>query len=151
MKLSEQLDFLKELQEELNTQDHQCQADPRFWVVRETFDEPCWEEQCDGYNLVDDEGNLLAKLDEDMTDIGKLTCVPVHKVSRNAPNTLFITLRDARRHIESNSYHYRNPHTYAMTAFRSPSVEKLWEILQTIDWNSVQAALEATGVLGDAE
>lgn len=30
----EDLEFLKELQKELNTQDHISQADPRFWVIK---------------------------------------------------------------------------------------------------------------------
>lgn len=29
----EELDFLSDLQHELNTQDHVGQADPRFWVI----------------------------------------------------------------------------------------------------------------------
>lgn len=30
---NEELNFLRQLQTELNTQDHMCQRDPRFWVI----------------------------------------------------------------------------------------------------------------------
>ncbi len=31
----EEIDFLKQLQLNMNTQDHICQADPRYWVIRD--------------------------------------------------------------------------------------------------------------------
>lgn len=31
----EEIDFLKQLQFNMNTQDHICQADPRYWVIRD--------------------------------------------------------------------------------------------------------------------
>lgn len=34
----EEIQFLKNLQHEMNTQDHVCQADPRYWVIRD-YDE----------------------------------------------------------------------------------------------------------------
>ena len=138
MLTEEQRKFLMDLQEELNTQDTFAQADPRFWAVLETFDEPCWEDACDHYNLVDQDGNKLAELDSPLDDIGKLMCVPVRRVERIAHNTMFLTVRECREHIERNHYHYRNPHPYAMTAWRSPQIEKLVEILQTVDWENVQ-------------
>lgn len=50
-------------------------------------------------------------------------------------NTMFLTLRECKEHIQANSYHYHKPHSYAMTAWRSPQIERLWTMLQTIDWN----------------
>jgi hypothetical protein len=40
----EQIQFLKELQHELKTQDNVGQADPRFWVVAQEEWHNCWEE-----------------------------------------------------------------------------------------------------------
>ena len=137
MLTEEQREFLVDLQEELNTQDTVCQADPRFWVVLETFEEPCWDDQADDYALIDDEGNTVGHIGENI-DAGQLTCVPVHKVRRVASSTMFLTLRECREHIKANDYHYRNPQPYAMTAWRSPQVEKLVQILQTADWDSVE-------------
>lgn len=51
------------------------------------------------------------------------------------PNTLFLTKEEAKRHLELNHYHYSSKaHTYAMTAWRAPKVERLMKILETIDW-----------------
>ena len=48
------IEFLKELQHELLTQDHVCQASPRFWVVQGTIREYGIDSQysCDGSTLV---------------------------------------------------------------------------------------------------
>lgn len=54
-----------------------------------------------------------------------------------APNTLFLTKDSCKKHIERNGYHYKKPHTYAMTAWRSPEVERLWKILEETDWRSL--------------
>ncbi|MGF7010659.1 hypothetical protein M2146_001183 [Lachnospiraceae bacterium PF1-22] len=35
----EELEFLMQLQKEMNTQDHVCQADPRYWVIKGTIRE----------------------------------------------------------------------------------------------------------------
>ncbi|HBJ1650899.1 TPA: hypothetical protein LA460_000118 [Clostridium botulinum] len=51
------------------------------------------------------------------------------------PNTMFLTLRECKEHIKRNSYHYTKPHPYAMTAWRSPQIERLYEILQETNWN----------------
>jgi len=50
-------------------------------------------------------------------------------------NTMFLTLRECKEHIKRNGYHYNKPHSYAMTAWRSPQVEKLYKILQDTDWD----------------
>ncbi|EQC1535593.1 hypothetical protein [Clostridium botulinum] len=53
------------------------------------------------------------------------------------PNTMFLTLKECKEHIKSNNYHYKNPRPYAMTAWRSPQVARLYEILMYIDWENV--------------
>lgn len=59
------------------------------------------------------------------------------------PNTMFLTKQDAKEHIKLYGYNYtKDVHTYAMTALRSPSVEKLYKVIQETDWE----ALETTGV-----
>lgn len=57
------------------------------------------------------------------------------------PNTMFLTNRSCKEHIEANKHHYSaDAHSYAMTAWRSPEVEKLWTILEKIDWKAIQEA-----------
>lgn len=129
--------FLRELGEELRTQDTCCQADPRFWVVRETVWEACWEEDADRYSLVED-GEVIGILDDYRMDLpGGLSCVPERRVERVVPDTFFLTLRECREYISRNRHNlFDDPHPYAMTAVRSPQVERLWKVLQATDWQS---------------
>ena len=53
------------------------------------------------------------------------------------PNTLFLTQKAAEEHLKNNNYHYSNDaHTYAMTSWRCPETEKLWQIIQRVDWST---------------
>ena len=54
-----------------------------------------------------------------------------------AQDTMFLTIRECREHIEANRHHYNKPHTYAMTAWRSPQVARLYEILEKTDWGNM--------------
>lgn len=58
----EDIEFLRELQHELKTQDHDCQAAPRFWGVLETVKLPTSEDYADGSVIFDT---------EDMTEYSK--------------------------------------------------------------------------------
>lgn len=50
-------------------------------------------------------------------------------------DTMFLTKRECEEHIRKNHYHYREPHSYAMTAWRSPQVEKLFDVIMNTNWN----------------
>lgn len=51
------------------------------------------------------------------------------------PDTMFLTYRECKRHCNENHYHYdKEAHPYVMTAWRSPEVARLWQILQQVDW-----------------
>jgi len=54
---------------------------------------------------------------------------------------MFLTKKECEDHIERNGYNYSEPHSYAMTAFRSPQVEKLYDVLQNTDWESLLKAV----------
>lgn len=50
-------------------------------------------------------------------------------------DTMFLTKRECKEHIEANRHHYNNTaHPYAMTAWRSPQVKRLYEILENTNW-----------------
>ena len=50
---------------------------------------------------------------------------------------IFLTHEAAIQHLKNNEYHYsEDAHTYANTAWRS-SEEKLWTILQTVDFDKL--------------
>lgn len=66
--------------------------------------------------------------------------VPVKDEWFIVPNTMFLTKEEAKKHIELNHYHYtRKVHTYAMTAWRAPKVERLLKILNEFDFDSINA------------
>lgn len=58
-----------------------------------------------------------------------------------APNTMFLTLREAQDHIESNRHNYEDPRPFAMTAWRSPQVEQLYRILHEVDFAFARRAI----------
>ena len=58
------------------------------------------------------------------------------------PNTMFLTKQDAKDHIKLYGYNYtKDVHTYAMTALRSPSVEKLYKVIQETDWDELDESI----------
>ena len=52
------------------------------------------------------------------------------------PDRMFLTRAEADAHLEANRYHYTDwAHSYAMTAWRSPQVERLIEVLHAADFS----------------
>lgn len=175
--MQEDIRFLKELQRELKTQETDCQASPRFWVVGDYKMIPCPDGFHDEYHVYSSNkecsieinellkeitNDNLAELSEEarglFEEIGcEVTAiewlrkywsedaelVPVKKEHFICPNTMFITKAEAKEHIRRNHYHYSSEaHTYAMTAWRSPKVEKLLKILETLDWADIETDKE---------
>jgi len=176
----ENIEFLINLQKELQTQETDCQANPRFWVVAQYEYEPCWQEQADKTIYIGDEDDdVFDNLDElldflyeneyieneprenfkdiyDLESFYDVTEVPVKRVHKIMQNTFFLTKRECQEHIKSNHYHYNDTvHTYAMTAWRSPQVEKLIKILTNFKFNDEEesnkeiAAIEKKYNLGE--
>ena len=166
MKL-EELQFLRDLQQELKTQDRDCQAAPRFWVVGDYSDEMTFDGEQDYYMVFSSSVEYGKKLDEYLADAlmeedelsdlaisehGAITdkndaidwiqeyvdsdayLVPLKEKHITRDNTMFLTKAECQKHIEANRHHYNRPHTYAMTAWRSPVVEKLLQILETAEF-----------------
>ncbi|MFJ5622002.1 hypothetical protein ACIQD3_04540 [Peribacillus loiseleuriae] len=182
--MKDDIQFLKDLQGELKTQENDGQASPRFWVIRDYRVVPTHEEygmqrtmywHNDGdhtefetlenlkefltdYYLEDDEQGELKEILEDesttfddlwnfaetyLNDDGYFNEVPVKEESFIVPDTMFLTKKEAKRHLETNHYHYTSKaHTYAMTAWRAPKVERLLKILGTFDWNKIEEIAE---------
>lgn len=64
--------------------------------------------------------------------------IPEEETHFIVPDTMFLTKEEAKRHIELNRHHYTSKvHTYAMTAWRAPKVERLVKILNEFDWERV--------------
>lgn len=192
----EDIEFLKKLSETMRTQEHDCQAAPRFWVVAQSIKEYVGEDYGSHVDLVTEDGDTVienanvenvvdyfmkeysdevkerritinhthsyceifvldkengeAEEEETLFDVDdvirffeehdiisdsyyRTVCYNINDASI-CPDTMFITKESCKNHIRLNGYHYRNPHTYAMTAWRSPEVEKLWKLLEETDW-----------------
>jgi len=171
--MNKEILFLKELQEELKTQNHDSQASPRFWTVGDYKMSPCPEGCHDSYYVsapnIDYYGELNDLLEEikedgfeDLSDeaieefkeIGceisaknwlkenkdvEVELIPVQEEHFIHPNTMFLTKAEAKKHIELNHYHYSSQaHTYAMTAWRAPKVERLIKVLESFNWDSLK-------------
>ncbi|MER2456389.1 hypothetical protein ABS751_00460 [Bacillus subtilis] len=167
--MNQDIQFLKELQQELKNQDSDGQAAPRFWTVGDYEWVEARAENAERYSVylpyiaeayaLDDyledlkEDSELSK--EALTELKnddfdnpiewiqkyideEAELIPERKVHIVRPDTMFLTKEEAKRHINLNKHHYTSEvHTYAMTAWRAPKVERLLKILETFDWSSI--------------
>ena len=159
----EDIVFLKELQHEMLTQDSVGQANPRFWVVQElrrTYwleddyngKEIVWDAESIGDSLEDlisyiDENEICENEDykgydelEELVEYLQKEGYDIYLVTfreeyATVENTFFLTLEECNKHIKANYYHYKKPRAYAMTAWRSPQVERLYKILENTNWD----------------
>lgn len=167
MEINEAIEFLQSLKIEMLTQDNDCQADPRFWVVAQNKKEYGVDSgYSDGEVVCSDDGaewedtqefieyllenEYLTEKDinpdynydlQEVLDILGNNDFSLIGYRNNfdsiCENTMFLTKSDCKKHIELNHYHYKNPHTYAMTAWRSPQVEKLYDVIKNTDWEKL--------------
>lgn len=178
------IQFLKELQKQMQYEDehdNDCQASPRFWVLRDSRTIPTHEDYADRTQHYHNDGDftefdtmedlqgfmeryytdgLVSEEEfehyiknknvnfeelwdwviENHNEDGFFGEVPVKDEWFIVPNTMFLTKEEAKKHIELNHYHYTNKvHTYAMTAWRAPKVERLLKILKVFDLDSVNS------------
>lgn len=55
-------------------------------------------------------------------------------------DAMFLTWREAEEHLKANRHRYSpKAHPFSMTAFRSPQLEKLLEIIKTTGWRMMKA------------
>ena len=117
------------------------------------FKEYLIENYEDDYNEEDENKNTsLVKELNDCDDIGEMYEFACDKLDidgdgitlvyyRNLENVVsqetgcFLTKRSCKKHIELNHYHYNNPHTYAMTAWRNPEFEKLLNVIDKLNFD----------------
>lgn len=174
----DEIEFLKSLQKEMNTQDDLSQANPRYWVIRDlkriygqNMNNP------DGYAFypVDDCGEAFelqsATLEENdiasitdyfidnydndfkkedfanITDLDSLKELLEEKGYEDSFAVLeyeiypvysgfFLTHKMAETHLRNNAHHYdKEATTYAMTTWRNPEADKLYQILQSVDFD----------------
>ena len=183
----EDIEFLKGLQKEMLIQDHDCQAEPRYWTVSQTerecgvangyqdgsviYDSHCCEEfgstieaakqylkdneeyvdEMDEIDELDEMVDFLNQHDPDSDSRYELLNFKnVENVVQ--PNTFFLTKKACKQHIQANKHHYNGSvHSYAMTALRSPQVERLFEVLENVNFNSLTDDFIQMGVINEKE
>jgi hypothetical protein len=180
----EDIEFLKQLKQEMLTQDTVCQASPRFWVVMQSVRDYWVDDDINGICIYDieaaesafegdmeglavwikeefdavkkcecDNGYLEIVCEDEneffITDIseikdfleeyaaGQYSICNYRDREEIAKDTFFLTIRECKEHIDANHYHYNKPHPYAMTAWRSPQVSRLYDILEKTEWETV--------------
>ena len=67
-----------------------------------------------------------------------IDCFDEKKVHVCNNDTFFLTRSECQRHIDANHYHYLEPHTYARTLFRCPTMSKIIKIIEETDWDKVE-------------
>lgn len=100
------------------------------------------DEIIDSLRDCDTTDNLREVIDKYFSDIDSsdYDIYYVEKVGHLAENCCFITWADAVEHLKYNKHHYSaDAHPYAMTAFRSPQLERLLEIVKTTEWEMIKA------------
>ena len=94
--------------------------------------------EIEDWNLEDAFEFVLDNLNEDR----HFEKIPVVRVAKIIPNTLFLTKKAAKEHMKANHYHYNDTvHTYAMTAWRSPEVENLFRIIENLDLEELERVI----------
>lgn len=105
-------------------------------------------EELSYYNHEEDEWMIFNDMEEIRDFLqeqgdDEATVVGCKSVEKNFENTFFLTNKECKKHIEQNYYHYpADAHSYAMTAWRAPEVEKLWNILDRINWDQVETLVK---------
>jgi hypothetical protein len=174
--MKDDIQFLKELQLELLTQENDGQASPRFWTIMdykwevtaeghherislyspntcesvtvdEYIDEILNGDRRDEFNdeqieeLKDIKDYFISDLEDWIKENDEYEYYLIYEteVPFIAWNTCFFTKEEAKRHLESNRHHYSDKaHTFAMTAWRAPKMERLIKILETFDWDKIE-------------
>ena len=126
--LEEMVEYLKENDDSI-TYDYNKSSYTGEQIIAEWIDEDgdenciIAESKCEIQELID------------LAGVGEIKVVSYVNKSKIYEDTMFLTQKDAEDHLKANYYHYsEDAHTYAMTAWRSNRVEKLINILQSIDF-----------------
>lgn len=108
-------------------------------IIKESYEEDMLSDGfVDSIDYAEDE-SILVDLVNTYMDSCEFELFDVVRESFIVQDTMFLTKQEAKDHIQANHYHYSDKvHTYAMTAWRAPKVQKLLEILESFDFDEVQ-------------
>lgn len=114
--------------------------------IEEYFEEEI-EQDKELQELLNDENESFYELweyvEDNLNEDGFFSKVFVKEEEYVVPNTMFLTKEEAKEHLKLNYYHYTSKaHTYAMTAWRAPKVERLFKILSEFDFGKYHELLK---------
>jgi len=157
--MKEKISFLKKIQENLNTQDNRCTADPIF-IVYDWERIPSSHYYSDEWMFVDSEGKIAEDEEElinflkeseccgkiseeelkDMTDTELLEWIKkkgvddieqVYYIKKKVFINVFFTEEAANSFIKQNYYHYTDEvHTYVNCLWRNPEMQHIRNCLE---------------------
>ncbi len=174
--VSPDIEFLKELQTELNAQETDHQGAPRFWSIMDYKWRITENGHHDRVSLFHPDSGEAITLDEYVDEIlngdrnTEFDEEQIEELKENkeyfqeliedwiiehdddeyhflyeekdyfiAWNSVFFTKQEAKDHLESNAHHYSDEaHTFAMTAWRAPKMERLMKVLYETNWDSIK-------------
>lgn len=120
---------------ELKEKSISFREDNSYWTATIKADENDEDDEDEDTTLFDLEDFLEFLEDNDIVKENTYRVGYYKMQDKIYANTMFLTNRSCKEHIRLNHYHYsKNAHSYAMTAWRSPEVSRLFEILDKIDW-----------------
>lgn len=120
-------DYLEEHEDEI-TVDYENNDIEEFVVI---------DKGTESEKRIEDTNELVEYMQEELSGYESVHFVGYREECQLAENTMFLTLKECEKHIEANHYHYTNPRPYAMTAWRSPQVKRLFEILENTEWDKI--------------
>ncbi|WP_390208055.1 hypothetical protein [Bacillus toyonensis] len=94
-------------------------------------------------SLINDESENFDELweyvESNLNDDGFFDAVFIKEEGFIVPGIMFLMKEEVKRHLELNKYQYNSKaHIYAMTdSMAAPKVERLLNILETFDWESI--------------
>lgn len=128
--LEELVEYLNEHEEDLNIK-YEDTGIAEQAVILDDKNEEILKEFFAVYQLVDYMHEELGYSNHE------LYAVNYKEIDVIVENTMFLTLEECEKHLKNNAHHYKNAYPYAMTAWRSPQVEKLYEILENTTWDKI--------------
>ena len=141
----ENVDFLVQLGKKMNKQDNRSTAHVLFMVQvdKKVYVSSDWDSH-DGTERKEDDEGLMCDRCKKKEEKGKelpdwceecdSDCFHFFKIERVTDDTagVFFTAKACDEHIRVNHYHYRNPKSYGISAWRNEEMQEVQKILSIL-------------------
>lgn len=132
----ESYEFLKNLANELSTQDSRCTAEPYFFAC-ETVEEYPTDPDFDYdriiyYDKFGQRWDSLEELLENEPNHSGQDITEVYLKRHYRASNVFLTERAYKQHIASNGHNLKEPRSFVFHAFRNPELRDLFKFIREI-------------------